>query len=160
LGLLTKKFVELIQGSPDSTIDLNTASDHLGVAKRRIYDITNVLEGVSVLSKVGKNHIRWNANAQDDAVDGLRAEIAGLAKEEAMYDDLIRSLQVKLRDLAEEEHAFGEATTTLSYVSYEDLRNVEGLRGETLIAIKAPPGTTLSVPDPDEGLMNNVRRYF
>ena len=27
--------------------------------KRRIYDITNVLEGIGLIKKGGKNHIRW-----------------------------------------------------------------------------------------------------
>jgi len=46
LSVLTKKFVELIKESPDRTIDLNTAVNKLNVQKRRIYDITNVLEGI------------------------------------------------------------------------------------------------------------------
>lgn len=45
LGVLTKKFVQLIKASPNNTIDLNDAVKALNVQKRRIYDITNVLEG-------------------------------------------------------------------------------------------------------------------
>ena len=44
LGLLTKKFVSLFHTDPTGTVDLNKASEGLGVQKRRIYDITNVLE--------------------------------------------------------------------------------------------------------------------
>jgi hypothetical protein len=40
LGLLTKKFVEILRGSPDNSLDLNRAASELGVQKRRIYDIT------------------------------------------------------------------------------------------------------------------------
>lgn len=46
LGLLTKKFVDLLEHSSDGVIDLNVASTKLNVQKRRIYDITNVLEGI------------------------------------------------------------------------------------------------------------------
>lgn len=46
LSVLTKKFVDLIKQSPDNTIDLNFAVEKLKVQKRRIYDITNVLEGI------------------------------------------------------------------------------------------------------------------
>lgn len=42
LGLLTKKFVDLIQSCEEGTTDLNRAARRLGVQKRRIYDITNV----------------------------------------------------------------------------------------------------------------------
>jgi transcription factor E2F3 len=44
LGLLTKKFVQLIQSAPEGVLDLNSAATQLNVQKRRIYDITNVLE--------------------------------------------------------------------------------------------------------------------
>lgn len=37
--------MQLILSNPTLTIDLNQASSTLGVQKRRIYDITNVLEG-------------------------------------------------------------------------------------------------------------------
>ena len=39
---------------------MNEAVDKLAVQKRRIYDITNVLEGINLIKKGGKNHIRWN----------------------------------------------------------------------------------------------------
>lgn len=32
----------------------------LDVQKRRIYDITNVLEGIGLICKVVKNNIRWD----------------------------------------------------------------------------------------------------
>ena len=32
----------------------------LKVQKRRIYDITNVLEGIGLICKERKNNIRWN----------------------------------------------------------------------------------------------------
>uniref|UniRef100_A0A8D0BCM1 E2F/DP family winged-helix DNA-binding domain-containing protein n=1 Tax=Salvator merianae TaxID=96440 RepID=A0A8D0BCM1_SALMN len=49
LGLLTKKFIQLLSQSPDGVVDLNKAAEVLKVQKRRIYDITNVLEGISDL---------------------------------------------------------------------------------------------------------------
>ena len=33
---------------------------NLGVKKRRIYDITNVLQGIGYIEKQGKNEIIWN----------------------------------------------------------------------------------------------------
>ena len=58
LGLLTKKFVALIQGAPEGILDLNQAATALGVQKRRIYDITNVLEGIGLIEKKSKNNIQ------------------------------------------------------------------------------------------------------
>lgn len=59
LGTLTRKFCDLLHASPDGVLDLNEAADTLSVQKRRIYDITNVLEGVGLISKASKNHIQW-----------------------------------------------------------------------------------------------------
>lgn len=59
LGTLTKRFCELLHASPDGVLDLNEAAETLHVQKRRIYDITNVLEGVGLITKASKNHIRW-----------------------------------------------------------------------------------------------------
>lgn len=59
LGLLTKKFIRLLNESPDGVVDLNRAAEVLEVQKRRIYDITNVLEGIQLICKKSKNHIQW-----------------------------------------------------------------------------------------------------
>ena len=40
-------------------LDLNAASLTLGVQKRRIYDITNVLEGIDLIEKRSKNMVHW-----------------------------------------------------------------------------------------------------
>ena len=57
---LTKKFIELLKGACNQTLDLNDAVKDLFVQKRRIYDITNVLEGIGLICKVSKNNIRWD----------------------------------------------------------------------------------------------------
>jgi hypothetical protein len=59
LGQLTRKFIALLQSDPTADLDLNVAAVQLQVQKRRIYDITNVLEGVGLIEKNSKNHVRW-----------------------------------------------------------------------------------------------------
>ncbi|KAI7865143.1 E2F/DP family winged-helix DNA-binding domain-containing protein [Spinellus fusiger] len=63
LGLLTKKFIDLLRTSTHSDLDLNCAAAQLKVQKRRIYDITNVLEGICLIEKNSKNHVRWIGNS-------------------------------------------------------------------------------------------------
>ena len=54
------------------------------VQKRRIYDITNVLEGIGLIEKKSKNNIQWKplaGNGDDelsDELDLIRQEIAQL----------------------------------------------------------------------------------
>lgn len=57
---LTKKFIQLLREAPDQCIDLNDTVCKLAVQKRRIYDITNVLEGIGLIQKYKKNKIRWS----------------------------------------------------------------------------------------------------
>uniref|UniRef100_A0A8C6S4U5 E2F/DP family winged-helix DNA-binding domain-containing protein n=1 Tax=Neogobius melanostomus TaxID=47308 RepID=A0A8C6S4U5_9GOBI len=59
LWLLARKFTEMLQSSPDGLLDLNLAAEELKISKRRIYDITNVLEGVRLLKKKSKNLVQW-----------------------------------------------------------------------------------------------------
>jgi hypothetical protein len=45
------------------------------------------------------------------------------------------------------------------YISQDTLRSLKKFENQAVIAIKAPPGTTLEVPDPDEGMQPNQRRF-
>lgn len=47
-------------------VHLNEAANALGVQKRRLYDITNVLEGIDIVEKIGKNSIQWRQTHNDD----------------------------------------------------------------------------------------------
>jgi hypothetical protein len=46
LSELTKNFINFIKSQADKTININDVVKKLKVKKRRIYDITNVLEGM------------------------------------------------------------------------------------------------------------------
>ncbi|KAM4129920.1 hypothetical protein ACJW30_01G060600 [Castanea mollissima] len=136
LGLLTKKFISLIQEAKDGTLDLNHTADILQVQKRRIYDITNVLEGIGLIEKTSKNHIRWkgygDVGQQElaDQVAALKAENASLYLEECSLDESIRYL----------------------FLTGEDIMSLPCFQNRTLIAIKAPQASNIEVPDPDEDI--------
>ncbi|KAF5908434.1 transcription factor E2F6-like [Clarias magur] len=59
LGRLTKRFIDLLHTAPEGILDLNEATEKLGTRKRRVYDITNVLNGIELISKKSKNKIQW-----------------------------------------------------------------------------------------------------
>ncbi|KAF6175995.1 hypothetical protein GIB67_032618 [Kingdonia uniflora] len=160
LGLLTKKFIDLIRHAEDGVLDLNKAADTLEVQKRRIYDITNVLEGIGLIEKKLKNIIHWKGidasrpGEVEEEASILQEEIENLSVEEQGLDDRIREMQGKLRDLTEDE-----TNQKWLFVTEEDIKGLPCFQSETLIAIKAPHGTTLEVPDPDEVVDYPQRRY-
>lgn len=65
---LTKKFIQLLVESKCKSLDLNKAMGELSVQKRRIYDITNVLEGINLIVRYKKNHVKWIATDPEELV--------------------------------------------------------------------------------------------
>ncbi|OQR83500.1 transcription factor [Achlya hypogyna] len=198
LGLLTKKFVSLIQSAPDGNLDLNQAALALGVQKRRIYDITNVLEGIGLIEKTSKNNIHWKGGAgvqqarasleghrladdhddcDDDSsttssslfpsstamsadVEKLKDDVAKLAEEEKLLEHYLRHMTLSVKQLHDGDgSASPSSNPPRCFVSHQDIRSLSSLADQSIMAIKAPPGTTLEVPDPDEGMPAGSRRF-
>ncbi|XP_011659112.1 E2F transcription factor-like E2FE isoform X2 [Cucumis sativus] len=59
LGLLCSNFLRLYDRDDIQLISLDNAASRLGVERRRIYDIVNVLESVGILCRKAKNQYRW-----------------------------------------------------------------------------------------------------
>ncbi|GER47405.1 E2F transcription factor-like protein [Striga asiatica] len=59
LGLLCSNFLSLYNRDGVETVGLDDAASKLGVERRRIYDIVNVLESVGILSRKAKNRYTW-----------------------------------------------------------------------------------------------------
>ena len=172
LGKLTAKFIELLRNPPPPTtnstktgttssatavppgsLDLNQAASKLGVQKRRIYDITNVLEGIGLIEKTSKNHISWKGDAHLGGLMEMKAELSALESEvnelrlqEEVMDNYIDRMNVMIHQLIT-----APAHPHLCYVTHSDIRSLPLFREDTLIAVKAPTGTKVEIPDPDGG---------
>uniref|UniRef100_A0A2I3SP02 E2F transcription factor 4 n=1 Tax=Pan troglodytes TaxID=9598 RepID=A0A2I3SP02_PANTR len=164
LGLLTTKFVSLLQEAKDGVLDLKLAADTLAVRqKRRIYDITNVLEGIGLIEKKSKNSIQWkgvgpgcNTREIADKLIELKAEIEELQQREQELDQHKVWVQQSIRNVTEDvQNTILLNPHTLAYVTHEDICRC--FAGDTLLAIRAPSGTSLEVPIP-EGL-NGQKKY-
>ncbi|XP_068656769.1 E2F transcription factor-like E2FE isoform X2 [Aristolochia californica] len=59
LGLLCSNFLNLYDRDDVESVGLDEAANKLGVERRRIYDIVNVLESVGVLARKAKNRYSW-----------------------------------------------------------------------------------------------------
>ena len=211
LGLLTKKFVHILRSSPGNTLDLNRAANELNVQKRRIYDITNVLEGIGLIVKEGKNNVAWNndpANTLSRAPDlesivdreeiGSPPQITSTAAGAPAVSmaSRVETLKEGVEDVREQERQLDEFLDFLTrqssqfsirrspgratereqqrptylpqgvdnahrfmYVQYADITSLPIYENDTVIGIKAPIGTNLEVPDPDQGMRPGMRRY-
>ncbi|KAL3763933.1 hypothetical protein ACHAW5_008371 [Stephanodiscus triporus] len=232
LGLLTKKFVHLLKRAAfngtsedgasirlrakgsDCTLDLNAAAKELQVQKRRIYDITNVLEGIGLIEKRSKNHIAWigddpreassstsmtiigkdfpmsEKNAPDspphivrhNEPGGLKGvspsnviqreeekhlvnDVDALEREEKELDRYIAYMSSLVKSYSKSPHdssnRSGESggTNPWMYITKDELTSLSSLCGDTVIAVRAPAGTMLDVPDPDEGMKPGTRKF-
>ncbi|KFO77780.1 Transcription factor E2F7, partial [Cuculus canorus] len=104
LGLLCQKFLARYPSYPLSTekttISLDEVASILGVERRRIYDIVNVLESLHLVSHVAKNQYCWHG--RHNLSQTLKAlQEAG----ELQYGELMAFFQHKEQDW---EYKFGE----------------------------------------------------
>ncbi|NXD81253.1 E2F7 factor, partial [Halcyon senegalensis] len=104
LGLLCQKFLARYPSYPLSTekttISLDEVASILGVERRRIYDIVNVLESLQLVSRVAKNQYCWHGRHNLSQTLKMLQE-AG----ELQYGELMTFFQHKEQDL---ECKFGE----------------------------------------------------
>eukprot|EP00793_Prasinoderma_coloniale_P000236 PRCOL_00005746-RA len=87
LGLLCENFLQMFGTAATANgteIELDDASRRLGVERRRIYDIMNVLESVWIVKRLGKNCYRWLGLTQlPDNLRALKVELLGEAAAKA-----------------------------------------------------------------------------
>uniref|UniRef100_G1P008 E2F/DP family winged-helix DNA-binding domain-containing protein n=1 Tax=Myotis lucifugus TaxID=59463 RepID=G1P008_MYOLU len=152
LVYLTRKFMDLVRNAPGGILDLNKVATKLGVRKRRVYDITNVLDGIDLVEKKSKNHIRWIGSDLNNfgAVPQqkkLREELSDLSAMEEALDELIKDCAQQLFELTDDKD---NERLTLAYVTYQDIHSIRAFHEQIVIAVRAPAETRLDVPAPRE----------
>jgi hypothetical protein len=85
----------------------------------------------------------------------LVQELTKLESDDRHLDEQIRHLMFESKSLIEAGPSAPNA-----YVTFDDLRTLPSMQDQTILAIKAPVGTRLEVPDPDEDAGATGRRRF
>ncbi|XP_073826403.1 E2F transcription factor 2 [Musca autumnalis] len=125
LVLLTQKFVDLMIRN-GGEIDLKDAADILDVQKRRIYDITNVLEGVGLIEKTRYSSVvRWRGGIDGQNDDSICKEVKAhtnhLIALEDEVDILLDTARRNLKYVKEDA-----INRSFAYVTRDDLLSVFG----------------------------------
>uniref|UniRef100_H3A1F2 E2F transcription factor 6 n=1 Tax=Latimeria chalumnae TaxID=7897 RepID=H3A1F2_LATCH len=158
LVYLTRRFMELMKEAPNGILDLNQVAKTLGVRKRRVYDITNVLDGIHLVQKRSKNLIQWvgsDVEHRDPAEPNqskqlkLREELAELTAMEEALDELIKDCAHQLFELTDNKENT-KYPFLYAYVTYQDVLGIQTFQEQIVIAVKAPEDTKLEVPAPKE----------
>ncbi|KAK0144883.1 Transcription factor E2F3 [Merluccius polli] len=130
---LVKILWQMVEGSTDGVLNLNEVSRLLDLPRRRINDVTNVLQGIEVLVKKSKHTFQGH-----QLRTRLDCEVQMLVEQEKKLDELIKTSREQVYRIL-----------TFLYLSYEDVKSI---MKQTVIVVKAPAETVLEVPHPAESL--------
>uniref|UniRef100_A0A3B4ZX75 Transcription factor E2F6-like n=1 Tax=Stegastes partitus TaxID=144197 RepID=A0A3B4ZX75_9TELE len=150
LGLLTERFLDLLLMAPDGSLDLRQVTSSLQTRKRRVYDITNVLNGIQLIEKQSANKIKWIGSTPISSFlwknqQKFKREMENLKLVEDTLDTLIKSCAQQLFDMTDDLQNSASA-----YVTHEDISRLGAFQEQTVIVVKAPEETKLEVPAPKE----------
>ena len=157
LGQLTKNFINYIKTTGKKSININDLVNELSVKKRRIYDITNVLQGIGYLQKSGKNEIIWTKTVKNKKntkkkIEKLKnncnlqkSNIEQLEQENARLDEEIKNFRDEFNSIAKKSEFL-----KYGYVSMDDLRKISINNKKDLYIIKASKGTVMNILDKND----------
>ena len=169
LGQLTKNFINYIKKTGNKSININDLVNELSVKKRRIYDITNVLQGIGYLQKSGKNEIVWtksienknkskkkliSQNRGNSKNNKQKTNIKKLEQEKAKLDEDIKEFKNEFNSLAKKSDF-----QKYGYVTMDDFKELSINNKVNLFIIKANKGTVLNILDKNDIKVayNNVK---
>ncbi|CAO3702048.1 unnamed protein product [Rhizopus stolonifer] len=144
LGVLTRHFIDLISANESGELNLNFAAEKLKAQKRRLYDITNVLEGVNILEKCSKNHVKWARNKQENRdltrrLESLRNQNRDLEKEYGRLNDIRQKVDFEIEQ---------DMKTPNCYLTFQDLVNYKQNTENTLLVVTTPYNQPLDEKNP------------
>lgn len=154
LYCLTKKFVKMIRASKDKIINLTTVAVELGVHKRRVYDITNVLEGLGLLGKWSVNSAKWIGENIDDHIENEdEKENLEYNNEKHTSNEEI-NLDKQIVELNTEIYNMSQCKTNLenAFVTFQDLQKLDSLKNKMIFSVKAPSDTIMEAPKYEKGV--------
>ena len=180
LGEMTRDFVRCLDRScggagdgRDEYLNLNVAADLMGVTKRRLYDVVNVMEGVGVVDRPKKSLVAWSGEDARTALTNALSDTAEEDDPEEEEDQEMRIMAERLRSLDEQERLLDEHIEMVErlnsevfdrcrgglYMSYREIQvamcaDMISHQGEdggvTCIPVHMPEGCTLYESNPDK----------
>lgn len=127
--------------------------------KRRIYDITNVLEGIGLIEKKSKNSIQWlgagpgcNTREVTEQMVQLKSELVHLENKEMELDQHYSWAKQSFHNIKDDP-----VNKSYAYISTNDLCKL--FPNSTSIILDAPVGTQMVSHLPEEYTNPVVHRY-
>ncbi|XP_075881489.1 transcription factor E2F4-like [Nelusetta ayraudi] len=143
---LTTRFIGALRDSQDGLLDLNRVLEIWPGPKRRFYDITNVLEGIGVISKLSQSVVKWKGyfpGPHDQALYSkiikFHSELKDLEQLESMLDQHTFWVEQSIKSTKEDCNQY-----PFLYLNVDDLLNC--FPDSMLVAVRYSSHTRLHIP--------------
>lgn len=146
LAVLTKIFLNRIRTSPNNVVDLNDLTKTIKVQKRRIYDITNVLEGIGYITKYDKNKLKLSNTPQYTKLENdltvLEQKLEELNKEEIKLEKENKIIENEINNILNNEEYM-----KYCYLNEDDIKNISVKNNlkQPFIIVQAPKNTKIDI---------------
>jgi len=160
LGTLAIRFFNLLKTYGEEELDLNDAVLNLGVQKRRIYDVTCVMEGCGMIEKRNKNQVANCCKESESEVFQKKCrqnEIKNLKADEHILDNHIENLQKIIKQYTVSSGSPSMASNL--FITKREIASMDNYVNDTVLAIRAPPKTSVYVPHPDQVTKPGMRKF-
>ena len=156
LSQLTQNFLNYIKKKGRVKISINDLVNDLNVKKRRIYDITNVLQGIGYLEKKGKNEILW---IKDNNCINIQNPNNNIISSYSQLKQELDELKSQNENIEENMNKYREEFKLISqknefpkygYITFDDITELSLNEKVNFMIIKAPKGTSINVIDDEE----------
>lgn len=142
LVTLTQDFLNVLTSAEGKEVDLSQLENELGVSKRRLYDVTNVLTGIGVVERSGKAKVKWTGSATTT----FETEIQQVLKKEAEVDSMLQFVSDELDSIF-----LSQDFIDYGWVTNEDVLSLDPDSNLSLFSLKGPPDLTIENPEDEDG---------
>jgi hypothetical protein len=158
---LAKSFLEYMKEENGKVLKIDDIVKKLEFSKRRIYDITNVLEGIGIIKKIEKNKIEIISKQSLDSesiYERVNSEMESLLDEEIELKKEEKKLDIWINELMNTyyENSKSEEFKKMCFLNLDHIKSIGDKKDLNIVGINAPKNTKIVVPDPNclESLYN------
>lgn len=130
--------MEIIKANPEADINASDIAMRLGVDKRRVFDILNVLDGIGLVKRKSKNLAQWlGSDFRASDADALKKEsqeqLSDLTETEILLDKLIEDATKEMMEFVSDEEM-----ERLRYMTVEDIQGFINFQDQSAILVETP----------------------
>lgn len=133
---LTQGFLKILTEAKGEDVELSYCEKQLKTTKRRLYDVINVLSGVSLVERSGKSKVHWTE--EQNAQGSLGSDQMTISDQEKELDLLLEKVESELSDLSH-----SELFNKCAWISKEELIDILSEENAAFFALSGPQSMSI-----------------